>query len=58
MAGKQIAAAMRQFQKLLTGGTVGDLTDDQLLARFNSQGKSTGCPRNTDCRKSCVTSRR
>jgi hypothetical protein len=50
MAGEEIAAAVRQFQKLLTGGTVGDLTDDELLARFNSQGKSAGCPRNTDCR--------
>ena len=36
MAGKQIGAAVRQFQKLLTGGTVCGLTDDQLLARFIS----------------------
>ena len=34
MAGKQLGAAVRQFQRLLDVGTSVGLTDDELLARF------------------------
>jgi RNA polymerase sigma factor (sigma-70 family) len=37
MAGKQLGAAVRQFQRLFNVGTISGLTDDQLLARFVSQ---------------------
>ena len=36
MAGKQLGAAVRQFQRLFDVGTAIGLTDDQLLARFVS----------------------
>jgi RNA polymerase sigma factor (sigma-70 family) len=36
MYGKQLGAAVRQFQRLIDAGTAIGLTDDQLLARFVS----------------------